>query len=161
MTFRLMGTFPRARALCLGLALVLSVATPALAYQFFLVKELEAKLPDQVNKQIKVVDKLVKIWEYQEVEGYLRFDTHHFRCAIPASETEGIAYLRELMKAQEGVDKTPDATPPLIAIYGTVRQPDFWGKAHEGRDKGIPMDQYTIVADKVEKPRARFFEEPY
>ncbi len=152
--------FPR--TLALAAALVLALATPALAYQFFLVKDLEASLPQQVGKQIKVVDKLVKVWEYQEVEGYIRFDTHHFRCAIPATETEGIAFLRELLKAQEGAEgKSPVATPPLVAILGTVKQPDFWGKPVEGRDKGIPEDQYTIVADKVEQPRARFFEEEY
>ena len=45
------------------------------------------------------------------------------------------------MKNQDGVDpkggegvKTPDATPPLVAIYGTVQRPSFWGKPKDGKD---------------------------
>jgi hypothetical protein len=150
-----------ARLAVFAAALVLALSSTALAYQYFFAEELEASLAKQVGKQVKVVDKLVKIWEQQEVEGYLRFDTHYFRCAIPASETEGIAWLRELMKKQEGTDKTPEAIPPLVAIYGTVQRPQFWGKPKEGKGEGVPEDQIMIVVDKVEKPRARFWEEGY
>jgi hypothetical protein len=150
--------FRSARALG-ALLLCLIFASTAFAYQFFLAADLEKDMAKHVGKQVKVVDKLLKIWENQELEGYLKFDTEKFRCAIPTSETEGIAYLRELMKNQDGVDKTPDATPPLVAIYGTVQRPTFWGKPKEGKEAGIDEDQLMIVVDKVERPRDRFWEE--
>ena len=117
------------RRAAIALCLVATVLTSsALAYQFFFAKDLEKTLAQQVGKQVKVVDKLVKIYESQEVQGYIKFDTYRFRCLIPQSETEGIAYLRELLKNQEGGEgKSPDGREPLVAIYGTVANGSkFW-----------------------------------
>src|SRR5262249_31751624 len=145
-------------------ALVLAFTSTAAAYEYFFAEQLERQLPKMVGKQVKVVDKLVKVWEQQEVEGFIRFDTTRFRCAIPASETEGIAYMRELQKRGEGQNENglirgAGAAPPLIAVYGTVQRPAFWGKPREGKDSGVAEDQIVIVADKVEKPRQRFWDE--
>jgi hypothetical protein len=145
-----------AAALFLGAALAL-----AADYEFFLSNDLKASLPKQVGKAVKVVDRLVKIWEYQKEGESIRFDTEKFRCAIPASETESIAYLREVMKGQEGVDKTPSTTPPLVCIYGTVTRSELWGKPKEGKEAGKEEDEIVIMTDKVEKPRQRFFDEGY
>ena len=153
----------RTRALAAAGAVLLVAAGAAIAvdYEFFLSKELAASLPKHVGKAVKVVDRLVKIWEYQKEGESIRFDTELFRCAIPASETESIAYLRELMKGQEGVDKTPDTTPPLICIYGTVTRSALWGRPKDGKEAGKDEDEILIATDKVEKPRQRFFDEGY
>ena len=152
------------RRAALALALVATVLTSsAFAYQFFFAKELEKTLPEHVGKQVKVVDKLVKIYEHQEIEGFFKFDTYRFRCVIPASETEGIAFLRELLAKQEGADgQSPDGREPLVAIYGTVTNGSkFWSPGGKEPGAGTAEDQIVIAADRVEKPRDRFHEEGY
>ena len=136
----------------------------AQAYSFFFAVELDRHLEKQVGEQVMVVDKLNRIWEHQEVDGYLRFDTERFRCAIPNTETDAIAYLREVQAARtEKVDdegkRTSDRTLPLIAIYGTVTREPLWGEVKGGEAEGVVSEQIVIIADKVEKPRARFFDE--
>ena len=56
---------------------------------------------------------------------------------------------------------TPDTTPPLICIYGTVVRSALWGKPKEGKEAGKDEDEIIILTDKVEKPRKRFFDEGY
>ncbi|HVY62364.1 MAG TPA: hypothetical protein VHF22_11960, partial [Planctomycetota bacterium] len=125
-----------------------------------------SSLPKQVGKAVKVVDRLVKIWDYQKEGESIRFDTELFRCAIPASETESIAYLREVMARQDAKQegdglKTPDTTPPLVCLYGNVARSELWGKPKDGKDAGRDEDEIVIMVDKVEKPRQRFFDEGY
>jgi len=151
--------------LFLGLLGALSLGTAAVAedaYRFFMVDHLRETLPQQVDKPVKFVDKLVKIWAHQKDGEPIRFDTHNFRCAVPADKTEEIALIRELMKLQDGVDKTPEALPPLVAISGTVvRNPLFGKPKDEAKGEGKAEDELIILVDKIEKPRARFQEEPY
>lgn len=165
-----MSTFSsllRSWGLAATLALAGGAGALALAadeYRFFLVDHLseEDTLKANVDKPVKFVDKLVRIWEYQKDGEPIRFDTDHFRCAVPADKSEDIALIRELMKQQDGVDKTPEALPPLVAISGTVVHNPLFGKPKdESKGAGREEDELIILVDKIEKPRARFQEEGY
>jgi hypothetical protein len=108
-----------------------------------------------VGPKVKTVDEVVAIYpeDHQSSEGFLRFDTYHFRCAIPTSDTEGIALMRELEeKRAKG-----DSTPFLLALSGTVARPEIFGKIARGYDDGVRPEQIVLVVDKVEKPRRRYF----
>jgi hypothetical protein len=49
---------------------------------------------------------------------------------------------------------------PIVTVYGTVARADFWGPVDGGaKGAGVATEQITIVVDKVEKPRARWYEE--
>lgn len=141
------------------LALAVALGGAALAetsYQFFFAKDLADHVEKHLGKGVKVVDTLVKVWEAQDVPGYLRFDTLHFRCAVPDTETESIAYLREVMKARE---EKKQSVPPLVAVYGTLGREPLFGPVKGGADAGVGSEQILIKVDKVEKPRQRFWEE--
>ena len=162
-------TTPLRRGLvALSIALFVAATAVAADYQFFLSKDLRATLKQQVGKSVKVVDKLIRVWEYQKDGAPIRFDTIRFRCSIPAADSEGIAYLRELMANQEarqgqGGLKTPDATPPLVCLYGRVIPNPLWGEGKGGQSgvAGQEEDEIIIDVEKVEKPRQRFFDEGY
>ena len=155
------------RALAAVLALAGGAGVCALAadeYRFFLVDHLSETetLTANVDKPVKFVDKLVRIWAFQKDGEPIRFDTGHFRCAVPADKSEDIALIRELMKLQDGVDKTPEAAPPLVAVSGTVvRNPLFGKPKDEAKGAGREEDELIILVDRIEKPRARFAEEGY
>jgi hypothetical protein len=46
---------------------------------------------------------------------------------------------------------------PLVTVFGTVARADFWGPV-KGKDNGVATEAITIVADKVERPRERWYE---
>ncbi len=146
----------------LVLAVALAAAPVALAdgatsYRFFFPQDLFAHREEFVGTGVKVVDELCKIWEDQQVQGYLRFDTKYFRCAIPDTQTESIAYLREVQKAHaEG----KDTTPPYVAVYGILGREPLFGPVAGGQDAGVASEEILIKVDKVEKPRQRFWDEP-
>jgi hypothetical protein len=49
--------------------------------------------------------------------------------------------------------------PPLVAIYGTIGREPIFGPVKGGEDAGVASEEIIIKADKVEKPRERFWEE--
>ena len=49
---------------------------------------------------------------------------------------------------------------PIVTVFGTVARADFWGPvADVAKGAGVQTEQITIVVDKVEKPRTRWYEE--
>ncbi len=146
----------RLAALALALALSGAAALAESSYRFFFAKDLAAKLESHVGQSVKVVDELAKIWESQEIEGHLRFDTAHFRCVVPTSATESIAYLREVQKA---IEEKKARIPPLVAIYGAVSREPLFGEVKGGEDAGVASEAILLKADRIEKPRDRFWEE--
>lgn len=47
---------------------------------------------------------------------------------------------------------------PLVTVFGTVARADFWGEV-VGKDEGVSTERVTILADRVERPRRRWYEE--
>lgn len=45
---------------------------------------------------------------------------------------------------------------PIVTIYGTCDRHDFWGQVH-GKSQGVRTEAVTLVVDKVEKPRKRWY----
>jgi hypothetical protein len=45
---------------------------------------------------------------------------------------------------------------PILTIYGTVQRADFWGPV-KGKANGVGTEIVTIVVDKIEKPRKRWY----
>lgn len=51
------------------------------------------------------------------------------------------------------------ANRPLVTVFGTCARADFWGEVI-GKDEGkVATERVTIVADRVERPRRRWYEE--
>lgn len=47
---------------------------------------------------------------------------------------------------------------PIVTIYGTVKRADFWGPVDGAASgSGVATEAITIVVDKVEKPRKRWY----
>lgn len=46
---------------------------------------------------------------------------------------------------------------PIVTVYGTVTRADFWGPVM-GKDAGVATESITIIADRVERPRERWYE---
>lgn len=46
---------------------------------------------------------------------------------------------------------------PIVTVFGTVARADFWGPV-KGKDAGVATEAITIVADRVERPRERWYE---
>lgn len=46
---------------------------------------------------------------------------------------------------------------PIATVYGTVTRADFWGPVM-GKDNGVATEAITIVVDRVERPRERWYE---
>lgn len=143
------------------LAGILVAASTALAYQYFSRAQLFRELEAHVGKKVHFVDELVKVYpdEIQKLDGYLRFDTRQFTCAIPVSNQEGVAYLKELA-AKRAKLPVEDATPQWIAIYGDVVRPDWWGPVADGAEDGVVPETIAIAVDKVERARQRYFDDP-
>lgn len=47
---------------------------------------------------------------------------------------------------------------PIVTVFGTVARADFWGPVR-GQDQGVATEAITIVVDRVEAPRRRWYEE--
>ncbi len=109
----------------------------------------------RIEDPSQVVDELVALWEFQDVDGYVRFDTRRFRCAVPAHATEAIAYLREVARRR----REGDRRRPLLALYATVQRAPLWGRVAAGEAEGVASEQIVLVCDRIERPRWRFFEE--
>ncbi|MGE0708567.1 MAG: hypothetical protein AB7N76_22930 [Planctomycetota bacterium] len=45
---------------------------------------------------------------------------------------------------------------PILTIYGTVERGDFWGDV-VGKSDGVGTEVVTILVDKIEKPRKRWY----
>lgn len=49
---------------------------------------------------------------------------------------------------------------PIVTVYGTVQRADFWGPVFPAsRGAGVATEAITIVVDRVEQPRRRWYEE--
>lgn len=48
---------------------------------------------------------------------------------------------------------------PLVTVFGTVAHADFWGPVVGKQEGGLATERVTIVADRVERPRRRWYEE--
>jgi hypothetical protein len=49
---------------------------------------------------------------------------------------------------------------PIVTVYGTVQRADFWGPVFPAsRGQGVATEALTIVVDRVEQPRRRWYEE--
>jgi hypothetical protein len=139
-------------------ALLLIVgATAASAYRYHYAEQLERNLEDRIGSQVMVVDELVRVWAFEDVSGYVRFDTRRFRCAVPASQTEAVAYLREVQSRQaEGYNE-----PPLVALFATAAREPIWGPVTGGQSQGVASEQILLICDRIERPRSRFWVEGY
>ena len=49
------------------------------------------------------------------------------------------------------------ANQPIVTIFGTVERADFWGEV-KGKSQGVATERVTIVVDRVEQPRRRWYE---
>jgi hypothetical protein len=47
---------------------------------------------------------------------------------------------------------------PIVTLFGKVKRADFWGPV-QGKEEGVRTEQITIVVDRVEKPRDRWYED--
>jgi hypothetical protein len=47
---------------------------------------------------------------------------------------------------------------PIVTVYGKVQRADFWGPV-KGQDQGVATEAITIVVDRVERPRMRWYED--
>lgn len=139
----------------IGVLLLPILASLSYGYDYFGAAELEREIEARKGQKVMVVDTLVRIWKDQDVNGYLRFDTERFRCAVPNTQTEAIAYLRELAKKREEGDRTP----ALVALFATVERAPLWGEVKGGQEDGVESEQILLICDRVEQPRGRFFEE--
>ena len=143
------------RFLAFAIALIILATTAsAYAYRYFSREDLARDLAKVVGQKVKVVDEVEEIWDYQEVDGYLRFDTVYFRCIISKKHTESIALLRNIHSRKD----KKKIVKKIIAVYGTVERPEFWGEV-KGKEEGVCSEEIVIVVDKVEIPRKRYFKE--
>lgn len=46
---------------------------------------------------------------------------------------------------------------PIVTIFGTVDRADFWGPVR-GKNDGVATETVSIVVDRVERPRRRWYE---
>ncbi len=140
-------------------ALVLAPAAASFAYQYFDAHDLARQLEAKPGTKVKVIDEVTHIYPEESnsfadsVEPHLRFDTYHFRCAIPMSDTEGVALLRELEERRA----KNDPTPVLVALYATVTNSELWGPVAGGKDDGVVAEPIVLHVEKVEKPRRRYY----
>lgn len=118
---------------------------------------------------------------------YTRFDTVYFSCAVEASKKGD--YLDPLWETTKGnlkdvldeLSKTKDTkarrdlylkahdknhAPPLVTLFGKLSRADFFTPPHylEGKNTPEPEakaapEHITIVCERIEKPRQRFFED--
>jgi hypothetical protein len=47
---------------------------------------------------------------------------------------------------------------PIVTVYGKVVRADFWGPV-KGADQGVATESISIVVDRVERPRQRWYED--
>lgn len=66
--------------------------------------------------------------------------------------SQGVELRRELYWKLYAVWKNK----PILTIYGTVDRHDFWG-AVNGKGAGVATEAVSIVVDKIEKPRRRWY----
>jgi len=118
---------------------------------------------------------------------YVLFDTEYFHCAIPENalgphmssiwEDAQAGYgdvLERLERindqAHEGEISRAEAASqrealyqeirrvwknrPIVTLFGTVERADFWGTTRGG----VQTERLTIVVDRAEKPRRRWYE---
>ncbi|MBI4576173.1 MAG: hypothetical protein HY722_07930 [Planctomycetes bacterium] len=126
--------------------------------RYFEAPELRGALEENVDRPVEFVDELVKIWKEQKVSGYVRFDTYHFRCAVPSTATASLEYLRDLEGSDAGKAPTPE--PWLVHIAGKPVHPEFWGKVDaDAAGSGVSPETTVIVVDEASRPRRRYFED--
>ncbi len=143
----------------LALALVIfavSLTGAVWAYDYFDREDLADKLEKNIGTKVRVVDEIVSVYaDNQDIDGYFKFDTLHFRCIIADDKTDAIDYVKKT-----GTEKKKGArrTKRLVTIQGTVGRPDVYGEV-KGKDSGVVSEQILIVVDTAKKPRARYYRE--
>lgn len=66
--------------------------------------------------------------------------------------SQGVEKRRELYWELHRVWKNQ----PIVTIFGTVDRADFWGPVR-GKAEGVATETMTIVVDRIEKPRKRWY----
>ncbi len=147
----------RARSFLTALALVFVlgvVSTPVADgqdYRYFDREDLFREREKWVGTGAVVTDVLMKVWEHQEVKGYLKFETRYFRCAVKA-DSEAAEMIKQLAEQLDDGGKGKR----LVTVWGLVDRPEFWGEV-SNQDEGVDTETIWIVADNVTKPREHHF----
>ena len=137
-------------------ALAVSLTSAVWAYEYFDRDNLADKLETKVGTKVTVVDEIVSIYpETQNVDGYYKFDTLHFRCLIPSGESDSIEYVKTT-----GAERKKGArrVKRLVSIQGTVERREVYGEV-KGKGSGVESEQVVIIVDTAKKPRARYYDE--
>ena len=80
-------------------------------------------------------------------------------------EETNVEQAKGRMTPSQGADKRRElywelyrlwSNKPIVTLYGTVARADFWGEV-KGKDQGVATETITIVVDRVEKPRKRWY----
>jgi hypothetical protein len=170
-----------------ALAALAIVARPAssdderIKFLFRSREQLHRQLEDHVGKEVTTTDRLVMVYT-DAPGGNLFFDTHYFRCAIPAS-AEGADYIKKTfaaaklrfkdLQADMAKASNQDAREAiarkvyarwkekaLVTLFGKIDRPEFWGKvADDAKGAGVASERIVFVVEKAEKPRKRWYDE--
>lgn len=169
-------------------AIFIALLTPALLapgllqadnYRYMSREKLKAEIKDWVGKGVTCVDRLVMLYD-REQQGYIRFDTRYFRCAIKSSDptaallkkayanaTKGFKDLTKKLEEEKDPAKRRELLwevhkrwkdKPLVKLYGKVDRPKLFGDV-KGESNGVVSELIIIMCDRVEKPRKRFYDE--
>jgi len=167
--------------LMLGLILPLS-SSQAGGYTFVQVWRLERDLEKWVGKKVTFTDKLAVFYPKAKA-GHVFFDTVHFACALPAGDSDGSQYLKDLhakaltaysdLRKEMETAKGDEArsrvvwkiykrwkNKPIVTCFGTVSRKKIWGEVNpDAEGSGVVSERIIIVCDRVEKPRQRWYDE--
>ena len=111
-------------------------------------------LKNQVGEEVKFVDEIISVYEdRQNFPNHFKFDTLHFRCLIPSSDTEAIDLVKEIAS-----ERTRGArrTKRLITLEGKVDRTQVYGKV---KGDGVVSETIFILVDTAKRPRARYYRE--
>jgi hypothetical protein len=87
-------------------------------------------------------------------EKYYKFDTYLFRCVVPKSLRESVAYVRYVNQIKN--------EKRLLMIWGRVEKiPLFLPVDNEygAQEAGTKSEEIFIVCESIKRPRERYFEE--
>jgi hypothetical protein len=163
------------------LSLLTFPAFSEVEFRFLKREKLSRELNKWVGKKVTITDRVAMIYKAGP-EGYLMFDTHYFRCAIPAG-AEGVDYIKDVFKTmktnfkdlREELKKAKTESERntiskkiykrwkkkcIVTIYAEVKRPEFWGKVDDGaKGSAVVSERIVLVCEKAEKPRARWYKE--
>lgn len=145
------------RTMVLGLIICTITLTGAVrTYEYFDRDDLADKLEKQVGTKVRVVDEIISIYaDNQDIDGYYKFDTLHFRCLIPNDQTDAIDYVKKTGALEKEGSRR---VKRLVVIDGTVDRPHVYGDV-KGTESGVESEQIMIVVDTAKKPRPRYYRE--